>query len=312
MSEAPHNPDPVEFSLVICTRDRLVDLEPTLRCVLETLMEARLSWEVLVVDNGSTDATAEVAERMLAGRGRVVHESQQGLARARNTGIEAARGDVLVFIDDDISLSPSWVHAMEEGFGRAEVHALGGPVETIFPEGADRDYVAAVMGDGGTGTGNFMPTSPACEITGKGRVGFPRGGNMAMRREAVERAGGFNPVLGWGKRQIPGEETDLFTRMLAQGSRIWFDPRAQVLHRIQLEKLNWEYLGRWHRGYGRASVIMKGRLGLLMKVLKILDQVLTWMRYASLTLLPRARRSAKPWRKRWQAEGRLAQLLGID
>lgn len=297
---------------MICTRDRLVDLEPTLLDVLEGLRGARLPWEVVVVDNGSTDATAEVAEHTLANCGRVVHEGQQGLARARNTGIAAARGDVLVFIDDDISISPSWVRAMEEGFGRAEVHAMGGPVETIFPEGADRDYVAAVMEDGGTVTGNFMPTSPACEVTAKGPLGYPRGGNMAMRREAVERAGGFNPVLGWGQRQIPGEETDLFTRMLAQGSRVWFDPRAHVLHRIQLEKLNWEYLGRWHRGYGRASVMMKGRLGLLRTGLKVLDQALTWMRYAPLTLLPRTRQSVRPWRKRWQAEGRLAQLLGID
>ena len=99
--------------------------------------------------------------------------------------------------------------------------------------------------------------------------------------------------------------------MCAAGHRIWYVPEAHVLHRFQIEKVNWAYLKRWHRGYGRASVIMKGRPSAGRRLLRVADQLVTWLRYSLVVALDRRRASAKPSRKKWQAEGRIAQLLRL-
>jgi len=156
-----------------------------------------------------------------------------------------------------------------------------------------------------------MPDGGRAEVFPGRDPGYPRGGNMAIRAAAIEDVGDFDVALGWGKHQIPAEETELFARMCAAGHRIWYVPEAHVLHRFQIEKVNWAYLKRWHRGYGRASVIMKGRPSAGRRLLRVADQLVTWLRYSLVVALDRRRASAKPSRKKWQAEGRIAQLLRL-
>jgi glucosyl-dolichyl phosphate glucuronosyltransferase len=313
MMNTPGQPVPAEsefeFSLVISSKDRVDDLVLTLKTALAALGAATRSWEVLVIDNASSDGTGRQAGDLLGDRGRVVREEQLGLSHARNRALAEARGEVLVYIDDDITTSPGWVRAIEARFDQKDLVAMGGPVRTIFPPGSDQGYVAAAMADGGAGTGDYQPGGPAREV--QGNLGYPRGGNMAILRRALFELGGFDHELGWGKRQVPGEETDLFNRMLANGGRIWFDPDAGVDHRLQADKVSWDYLRGWHRGYGRASVLMKSRRGLSRAILKVLDQCWQWTCYSIIAALRGKRSTARPWRKKWQAEGRLAQLFGL-
>lgn len=301
----------MRFSVIICSRDRAADLVRTLSSLEGALASATAGWEIVVVDNASSDDTAAAARATLGEDATVVVEERLGLSHARNRGVAEAQGEVLVFIDDDITVDERWVRTYEEIFRDGSVAAAGGPVETIFPEGSDPDYVRAVMADGGSGTGHYMPDAGRAEVFPGREPGYPRGGNMAIRAAAIEEVGDFNVALGWGKHQIPAEETELFARMCAAGHRIWYVPEAQVLHRFQIEKVNWAYLKRWHRGYGRASVIMKGRPSAGRRLLRVVDQLVTWLRYSLVVALDRRRASAKPSRKKWQAEGRLAQLLRL-
>lgn len=299
----------MKFSVILCSRERSADVVQTLTALLAALEAAAQEWEVVVVDNASTDDTAAAAKRVLGNRGTVVLEQRLGLSHARNRGVAEASGEVLVFIDDDITVDDRWVRTYERVFEDAEIGAAGGPVETIFPEGSDPDYVRAVMEDGGSGTGHYMPDGGRIEVVPGKAPGYPRGGNMAIRAAAIEDVGDFDVALGWGKHQIPAEETELFARMCAKGYRVWYEPDAHVLHRFQIEKVNWAYLKRWHRGYGRASIIMKGRPGFAGRVIRLVDQAFTWLRYSAVVALDRRRTSARPSRKKWQAEGRIAQLL---
>jgi len=301
----------VRFSVIICSRDRAADLVRTLNSLQGALASAIEGWEIVVVDNASSDDTAGAARATLGEDATVVVEERLGLSHARNRGVAEARGEVLVFIDDDITVDERWVRTYEETFRDGSVAAAGGPVETIFPEGSDPDYVRAVMADGGSGTGHYMPDGGRAEVFPGRDPGYPRGGNMAIRAAAIEDVGDFDVALGWGKHQIPAEETELFARMCAAGHRIWYVPEAHVLHRFQIEKVNWAYLKRWHRGYGRASVIMKGRPSAGRRLLRVADQLVTWLRYSLVVALDRRRASAKPSRKKWQAEGRIAQLLRL-
>ncbi len=301
----------MRFSVIICSRDRAADLVRTLSSLEGALASATAGWEIVVVDNASSDDTAAAARATLGEDATVVVEERLGLSHARNRGVAEAQGEVLVFIDDDITVDERWVRTYEEIFRDGSVAAAGGPVETIFPEGSDPDYVRAVMADGGSGTGHYMPDAGRAEVFPGREPGYPRGGNMAIRAAAIEEVGDFNVALGWGKHQIPAEETELFARMCAAGHRIWYVPEAHVLHRFQIEKVNWAYLKRWHRGYGRASVIMKGRPSAGRRLLRVVDQLVTWLRYSLVVALDRRRASAKPSRKKWQAEGRLAQLLRL-
>ena len=212
-----------------------------------------------------------------------------------------ASGEVLVFIDDDITVDDRWVRTYERVFEDAEIGAAGGPVETIFPEGSDPGYVRAVMEDGGSGTGHYMPDGGRIAIFQGKAPGHLRGGNMAIRAAAIEDVGDFDVAPGWGKHQIPTEETELSARICAKGYRVWYEPDAHVLHRFQIEKVNWAYLRYWHRGYGRASIIMKDRPSVLGRVIRArgsdahLDAIQHGRRAGKTTLLrsPRRARSGR-------------------
>ena len=298
----------MKFSVILCSRERSADVVQTLTALLAALEAAAQEWEVVVVDNASTDDTAAAAKRVLGDRGTVVLEQRLGLSHARNRGVAEASGEVLVFIDDDITVDDRWVRTYERVFEDAEV---GAPAVrwSDLPGGIRSDYVRAVMEDGGSETGHYMPDGGRIEVFPGKAPGYPRGGNMAIRAAAIEDVGDFDVALGWGKHQIPAEETELFARMCAKGYRVWYEPDAHVLHRFQIEKVNWAYLKRWHRGYGRASIFMKGRPGFAGRVIRLVDQAFTWLRYSAVVALDRRRTSARPSRKKWQAEGRIAQLL---
>lgn len=93
-------------------------------------------------------------------------------------------------------------------------------METIFPEGSDPDFVRAAMEDGGSETGHSMYDGGRIEVLLDKAPGYPRGGNMAIRAAAIEDVGDFEVALGWGKHQIPAEETGVFARMCAKECRV--------------------------------------------------------------------------------------------
>jgi GT2 family glycosyltransferase len=237
-------------SIVVCTRNRARRLGECLVFLGDQVGAG--DHEVIVVDNGSTDGTDAVVRAWVAAdpeRRRHVHEPVAGLSRARNRGVEAARGDVVLFIDDDALAPPGWVAAHVAAHGRdPAVVAAGGPVALRWPDGRPRWlaprlehwYSALDLGD-----------DPVAWPTPHG----PYGTNMSVRRSTLDEVGGFDLRLGRrGRSLVSGEEGDLFARVVAAGGAIAYVPAALVLHGVTRDRLSpgWVLRRGWAQGRSNA------------------------------------------------------------
>jgi glycosyltransferase involved in cell wall biosynthesis len=243
----------VEASIVVCTRNRADRLGRCLASLGDQVVTgggARI--EVVVVDNGSTDGTAAVAGRWCGDdpdHRRLVHEPVPGLSRARNRGTASARGDVVLFIDDDAEAPPGWAAAHLVAYRRdPAVVGVGGPVVLRWPDGRPgwlaprlEHWFSAL--DHGDVAVAFPPPHG------------PYGTNMSLRRDALEAAGGFDDRLGRrGRSLLSSEEADLFERVWAAGGAVAYEPAALVLHSVTADRLSrrWVLRRGWAQGRSNA------------------------------------------------------------
>ncbi|MBP2676697.1 MAG: glycosyl transferase family 2, partial [Deltaproteobacteria bacterium] len=145
MTDRPRvKPPSVEISVVICTRNRAESLNRTLLRFSSIPIPGEISWEIVVVDNGSTDSTRSVIEEFRESSGldvRYVHEQEPGLSRARNRGLREAKGKMIAFTDDDIIVDANWIteilkesRASEDAamiFGQTKPYSAGTPLLSI-------------------------------------------------------------------------------------------------------------------------------------------------------------------------------------
>jgi O-antigen biosynthesis protein len=221
---------PPYISVVICTYNRPDRLEACLQYLRRQQYPA---FEVVVVDN--CPKTAAVREH-LAGlrdpRYRYIAEPRAGLSRARNTGISAAAGDVVAFLDDDEEPDDFWLAAIACGFSRcSDVGCVTGPIlpacldteaqvlfEDLGGHVKDRGFEPAIFSRHG-------PQSPVYP-----RPPFGAGGNMAFRRETLARIGRFDTALGAGTPAMGAEDTLALALVLLAGQMIAYEPAAFVRH----------------------------------------------------------------------------------
>jgi glycosyltransferase involved in cell wall biosynthesis len=250
-------------SVVVCTIGR----HPGLRTALTSLLAQRhVPFEIIVVDNApETGRTAAVVAELADPRLRSVTEPRRGLSIARNTGIRAARGDVIVFTDDDCRADPLWLSAIRAVLdaypavscvtGRTLPAALNRPAERWFEEfgsfnrGAERRVWrwAPVVGRpelpaelAADCVEQFPPIYPYSGIYGSGN-------NMAFRADALRELGGFDEALGAGTPAAGGEDLDMFVRLVLAGMVVVYEPGALIRHSHRVDE---ESLGRQVHDYG--------------------------------------------------------------
>ena len=233
----------IRLSLVIATYNRSVPLLAALESVVR--QDAPPSeWECVVVNNNSQDDTearfAEFAARYPALHLRMVRETRQGLSHARNRGIAETSGPYIAIIDDDESINAGFVSAYIRFFDRhPEAASAGGRIIPEYPSGRPAwmsRYTERPIA-------NPIDLGACERVFPAGRI--PGGGNMALRRAAVEKYGAFDPAFGRvGGRLIGGEESDLFARLARGGETCWYVPGAVMWHIIPPEKLTAEYFSR--------------------------------------------------------------------
>jgi GT2 family glycosyltransferase len=247
--------DPPAVTVVVPTRGRGAYLEVT----LESLGRQRAgsACEILVIDDGATDDTRDVARR--AGVRCISHGARRSLNAARNTGIEEARAPLIAFVDDDVLVPPGWVDALLAGAARyPDAEVFGGPIRARFegraPRGCGRESAPITTLDLGL------------EDRETERVW---GANFAVRRSAVERIGGFDERIV----RPHGDEEEWLERVRAAGGRIVYLAAAGLDHRrIEADS----QLGRlaraaYARGRGaRASDRRRGRAPGLRHELRVL------------------------------------------
>src|SRR5215210_4234589 len=203
---------PAHASIVIPTRDRAAYLEVALASIAP---QARVAGaEVVVVDDGGQGAVRAVAERFDARY--LSHARPRGLNAARNTGVAAAEGDLLMFVDDDVEVDAGWLGALLEAADRSPRHeVLGGPIHARL-EGARLPLC-----------GREGPPITALDLGDRDREAeFVWGANFAVRRPALERIGPFDAAL-----DLYGDEEDWQRRYKAGGGRVLYVAGAALDHR---------------------------------------------------------------------------------
>lgn len=218
-----------------------VERLPGLRRCLDGVLANSLQADeiILAVDNNpdvEQVATAEYAERGL----KVLASTGRGAVDARNTGVTAASGEVIVFIDDDVRPTDGWLAAIVAPFENDPgVVAVGGRILPEYEEGARQVPPELLWLVGCTYTGH--PDGP-------GPITRPIGSTMAFRRSALEAVGGFSNAFGpvGGKKTGANEELAISEKLRQQfgpGS-IWYEPQALVYHWVPRSRLTWRYIAR--------------------------------------------------------------------
>lgn len=207
----------MDFSVIVCTKDRAAALRRCLSAIFDICYAGR--WEVIVVDNGSRDETEHVIAQM-AGQSPVpfasVLELRPGNSAGRNTGAAHAQGEVLFFTDDDCLVDPDVLKELREVFADSRVGYAGGRIRLHRSE----DYPVAIMD---------LPDPIRVEPGSIVYPGLVQGSNMAFRRETLLRLGGFDPQFGAGT-QFAGEEIELATRASMAGWHGGYFPGPLVRH----------------------------------------------------------------------------------
>ncbi|WP_158218745.1 glycosyltransferase [Roseateles aquatilis] len=253
-------PTDLDVSVVICTRNRARQLASVLESAAAMDVPAGLAWELLVVDNGSTDDTADVI-RSFAGRlpVRYCREDTPGLSNARNRGVRAARGRYLCWTDDDVVIDPRWLASYAEAFRRhPEAAVFGGRVlPRLEGGGAPAWFVEHHLA---------VPiASPmAYRDLGDGEVplGFkgnrvPYGANYAVRA-AEQRQAMYDPALGVSPtHKRLGEEVDAIYRMMKAGATGWWVPGSAVHHIIPPARQSAAYIYEYYFLAGATTAHLK-------------------------------------------------------
>jgi glycosyltransferase involved in cell wall biosynthesis len=236
--------DPPVVSVVVPTRGRAAYLEVT----LDSLLAQRdgIPYEILVVDDGAGDATAQtVAAR--PGVRYAAHGGRRGLNAARNTGLRESGAELIAFVDDDVLVPPGWLEALAEGARRhPEAEAFGGPIRARFEGRAPR------------GCGREDPPITTLDLGAADREAEAVwGANFAVRRSAVERVGEFDETIV----RPHGDEEEWLERLRAAGGRIEYLAAAGLDHRRTAEDARLGRLARAAFVRGRAARASDRRRG---------------------------------------------------
>jgi glucosyl-dolichyl phosphate glucuronosyltransferase len=231
------------ISIIIATYNRSDELARTLCSLAAIDFSESVKCEVLVIDNRCTDATEKVAAEWAAkfpAPLRLVKENRQGLSHARNRGIEAARYDVIAYLDDDVDVDRHWLKAMTAAHAEEKYAAIGGRASLVYPGGRP-DW----LGDADDGLLSKVELGDQRRIVGPDDI---YGVNLSFQHRALVDAGGFRTDLGRvGTNLIGSEEFEILSRIAASGGQLLYEPAALVGHRVPLSRLSRRWF--WRRCY---------------------------------------------------------------
>jgi len=249
------------YSIIICTYNRAKLLRETIISLL-TFLKDKPNYEIIVIDNNSSDDTQVVCTQFPVLR--YILELNQGLSHARNRGILEAENDILLFLDDDIEVANNFFSVFESIFKDDNLYIAGGkvlPFNTSIPNWLPKQYYYLVsifdLGDASKSVTKLM------------------GANYAMRKEVAEKVGSYDINLGRkGNVLTGGEEIDYLNRAKSEGFDILYHPDLVVYHKIS-EKLDLNYILNYSFNLGKSESIMISKINPSKHILKKLKAYFT-------------------------------------
>ncbi|MBF0511927.1 MAG: glycosyltransferase family 2 protein [Candidatus Omnitrophica bacterium] len=236
----------LKVSVVVATYNRASLIG---RCMESLLTQTFSYYEIIVIDDGSTDGTKKVLKPFL-GKIRYFYQKNAGVSKARNLGIQQAKGEYIAFTDDDVIVDSQWVAFLVKCFQENNCDVVGGRVLPLFPDETPlwvRNNPAKISGgvviyDYGQGTVVFDPS----------HYRFI-GANFAFRKQVLMECGTFREDLKYDGRISMGEDTEIVERMMKKNKVIYYCGSALVHHPVYIKRLTLRYAARWNMAFGRFS-----------------------------------------------------------
>jgi glucosyl-dolichyl phosphate glucuronosyltransferase len=245
----------MKLTVAICTWNRAKLLDQTLASMRQLVIPGGVEWELLVVNNNSTDGTDEVLSRH-AGQLplRRLFEPQQGVTFAKNKAVANTSGDLLVWTDDDVLVDPAWLKSYVDAASRWPTALyFGGMVKPRFEVSPPRWLTANLQ--------DFEGLLVIRDLGNQERMllgeEYPYGANMAFRAEALPDVR-FQANLGRKAGEyVGGEETEVFQRLRQKGCPGLWVPSSRVTHFIPKKRMSTDFLWHFYHGMGRTEVRLK-------------------------------------------------------
>jgi len=246
----------MNITVILCTRNRCQILAGALESIADSVLPESVEWEVLVVDNNSNDQTPEVAREFAArypGRFRYIFEPRPGKSHAMNTGVRESRGDILAFVDDDVTVESGWLQQLTAHLHNGDWAGAGGRI-LLAGAFSPPPWLAV---NGPHNMGGVLAALFDCGDEASALDEAPYGANMAFRKEMFEKYGVFRIDLGPSPNPEiprPNEDTEFGRRLLSGGERLRYEPSAIIYHPVHTDRLRKDYFLDWWFDAGRASI----------------------------------------------------------
>ena len=247
----------MRITVILCTYNRCNILGKALGSVAGSILPNGVGWEVLVIDNNSSDLTRDVVNdycESYSNRFRYVFEPRPGKSHALNTGIRESCGDILAFMDDDVTVEPMWLQNLTQPLFGNEWVGSGGRIPPDWP--SKPPHWLALDGPRSlAGILALFDLGPhPCQLDRA-----PFGTNMAFKKSVFEKYGGFRTDLGPRPgSEIRDEDIEFCNRLFAAGEKLRYEPAAVVYHAIPENRLKKEYFTAFWFDHGRARVRAMG------------------------------------------------------
>jgi glycosyltransferase involved in cell wall biosynthesis len=276
----------MQVSVAICTCNR----SELLKLCLESLARQTHppdQFEIIVIDNNSTDLTQEVVMNFVKTNRnltiKLLVETKQGVSFARNRALGEACFPVIAFIDDDETADENWLADLITPFTNPEIHVVGGAVELEFLAPLPNWFFPELCSH----LCDYKPTMPELYFL-KGTEYLPVSGNLAARRQSMLQVGGFNTFLGRKSDDseiMGGEETKLLKQMFEAGMTIAIQPTARVLHLVPESKLTKSYFFRIIDGFTKMDLMFLFSKKIMIKLFYLLRYCLGFLVHLPIGLL---------------------------
>jgi len=250
-----------KISVIIATHNRADTISKTLDSLLDQVIEDAFDYELIIINNNSTDNTKDKVlayESKFLGRLHLLSEKRQGKAFALNTGIAHSKGDIVAFTDDDVILDSNWLLNIWCCYQEHDCDGVGGRILPLYsldtPQWVkdNHSFITGplVMYDRGEDTKKYD----------KAMVEF-LGASYSFKREVFDKCGLFRTDIGPGKA-VQGEDTEYVKRVFELGRSLYYCGQALVWHPTDVKRMNLGYFAQWYLGLGKYRFLVdeKGRI----------------------------------------------------